>query len=84
MSIPLEARIRQNDSFFLLDGLQTELITIKKSYNELKGKLQRDTKIQESYDLKQSTFARSSTILHPLTEVRDLFLKALKPRRFSA
>ena len=43
---------------------------MKQRNSEIEGKLQQDIQIQVSYDKKQSILGRSSTILHPLTEIR--------------
>ena len=59
-------RIRQNAENWIV--YNSSNISQQRN-NELEGKLQRDIKIQLSYDLNQRTLGASSTILHPLTDV---------------
>ena len=59
---------RQNAENWIVYN-SSNISPVKQRNNELEGKLQRDIKIQLSYDLNQRTLGASSTILHPLTDV---------------
>ena len=50
--------------------VRATFLQIKLWENKLEGQIHPDIKIQVSFDKKQSTLGSSSTILHPLTEVR--------------
>ena len=50
--------------------VRATFLQIKLCKSKLEGEMHMDIKIQVSCDMKQSTLGSSSTILHPLTEVR--------------
>ena len=51
-------------------AIQATFLQIKLWKSKLEGEMHPDIKIQVNNDKKQSTWGSSSTILHPLTEVK--------------
>ena len=63
--------------FYCSNGQQTSLLTVRATFlqiklekSKLEWEMYLDIKIQVSCDMKESTLGSSSTIFHPLSEVR--------------